>query len=76
VGGGAFPGVVLPTTLVVIPARSPDSLRAALRQADPPIITRTVGDAVALDVRTMTDEEFGTVAKALAVCRSPFAVSR
>ena len=69
VGGGAFPGAVLPTTLVVIPARSPDSLRAALRQADPPIIARTVDDAVALDVRTMTDEESAIVAKALAVCR-------
>jgi L-seryl-tRNA(Ser) seleniumtransferase len=69
VGGGAFPGVVLPTTLVVIPARSPDSLRAALRQADPPVIARTVGDAVALDVRTMADEEFGMVARAIADCR-------
>jgi L-seryl-tRNA(Ser) seleniumtransferase len=69
VGGGAFPGVVLPTTLVVIPARSPDSLRAALRRADPPIIARTEGDAIALDVRTMTDEEFGIVVKALAVSR-------
>jgi L-seryl-tRNA(Ser) seleniumtransferase len=65
VGGGAFPGVVLPTTLVVIPTRSPDSLRAALRRADPPIIARTVDDAVALDVRTMRDEEFGMVVRAV-----------
>jgi L-seryl-tRNA(Ser) seleniumtransferase len=69
VGGGAFPDAALPTTLVVIPARSPDSLRAALRQADPPIIARTVGDAVALDVRTMADGEFAMVAEAVARAR-------
>jgi len=69
VGGGAFSDAALPTTLVVIPARSPDSLRAALRQADPPIIARTVGDAVALDVRTMADGEFAMVAEAVARAR-------
>jgi len=69
VGGGAFPEATLPTTLVVVPAESPDSLRGTLRGQDPPVIARTTNDGVVLDVRTMTDGEFPIVAKALAVGR-------
>ena len=69
VGGGAFPDTSLPTTLVVVPAGAPDSLRAALRDWDPPVIARSGEEGVLLDVRTVADEEFGIVAGALAVCR-------
>jgi L-seryl-tRNA(Ser) seleniumtransferase len=69
VGGGSFPDTSLPTTLVVVPADAPDSLRAALRDRDPPIIARSGEEGVLLDVRTVSDEEFGIVAGALAACR-------
>jgi L-seryl-tRNA(Ser) seleniumtransferase len=69
VGGGSFPDASLPTTLVVVPADAPDSLRAALRDRDPPIIARSGEEGVLLDVRTVSDEEFGIVAGALAACR-------
>lgn len=69
VGGGAFPHASLPTTLVVVPAKPVDSLRAALRDWDPPVIARSGDDAVLLDVRTMVDDEFAIVARALAASR-------
>jgi L-seryl-tRNA(Ser) seleniumtransferase len=55
VGGGAFPGAALPTTLVVL---NPGSLGAngcalRLRLGDPPIIARVIADEVALDPRTL-----------------------
>jgi L-seryl-tRNA(Ser) seleniumtransferase len=69
VGGGAFPGATLPTTLVVVPADAPGSLRAALRAWDPPVIARSGEDGVLLDVRTMGDDEFAMAAEALARSR-------
>jgi len=69
VGGGAFPDAGLPTTLVVVPAKPADSLRAALRDWDPPVIARSGEDGVLLDVRTMGDDEFGIVARAVAHSR-------
>jgi L-seryl-tRNA(Ser) seleniumtransferase len=69
VGGGAFPGVSLPTTLVVVPAQPADSLRAALRRWDPPVIARSGEDGVLLDVRTMSDEDVGIVVRAVADSR-------
>jgi L-seryl-tRNA(Ser) seleniumtransferase len=66
VGGGAFPGVTLPTTLVLIPTATPDSLRAGLRRQDPPVIARSGEDGVVLDVRTLADTEFPEVAAAVA----------
>jgi L-seryl-tRNA(Ser) seleniumtransferase len=71
VGGGAFPGATLPTTLVVVPTDAPDSLRAALRAWDPPVVARSGDDGVLLDVRTMADDEFATVAEAMADSRRP-----
>ena len=66
VGGGAFPDTELATELVVVPVASPDRTLAALRQGDPPIVARTLGDAVALDVRTIADDEFPIVEHAMA----------
>jgi L-seryl-tRNA(Ser) seleniumtransferase len=65
VGGGAFPGSQLPTTLVAIPARSPDTMLAQLRQHDPPVIARAGSDAALLDVRTLDDSELKPVADAV-----------
>ena len=66
VGGGAFPEADLPTTLVVIPAAHPDNFLTALRRHDPPVIARAGDGAVLLDVRTLRDDEFDTVAAATA----------
>ncbi len=65
VGGGAFPGSELPTTLVAVPTESADVLLERLRQHDPPVIARTVDDLVVFDVRTLLDDEFALVAEAV-----------
>jgi L-seryl-tRNA(Ser) seleniumtransferase len=64
VGGGAFPGSALPTTLVTLQVESCESFLEQLRRHDPPIIARTVDDRVAFDVRTLGDDELVTVAQA------------
>ncbi len=65
VGGGAFPHVDLPTTLVAIEADSPDSLLAALRRHTLPVIARAAGGRVLIDVRTVADDEFAELALAI-----------
>ncbi|MFL5515909.1 MAG: L-seryl-tRNA(Sec) selenium transferase [Gemmatimonadales bacterium] len=67
VGGGAFPGAVLPTTVVALDAgeMGPDSLALRLRVAEPPVVTRVAGDRVLLDPRTLPEDSFPTVAQAL-----------
>ena len=53
VGGGSLPGATLPTCLLALDSAQPESLKAALRQADPPIIARIAGGRVLLDPRTV-----------------------
>jgi L-seryl-tRNA(Ser) seleniumtransferase len=67
VGGGAFPGVVLPTTLVAIDAGllGPDGLAVRLRLGDPPVVTRVARDRVLLDPRTLPEESFPIIARAI-----------
>jgi L-seryl-tRNA(Ser) seleniumtransferase len=65
VGGGAFPGVQLPTTLVRLPTKSPDSLLAGLRGHDPPVIARASDEGVVMDVRTVRDDEFPIIRSAV-----------
>jgi L-seryl-tRNA(Ser) seleniumtransferase len=67
VGGGSFPAAVLPTTLVAIDAGGlgPDGLALRLRLGDPPVVTRVAGDRVLLDPRTLPEETFPLVARAL-----------
>jgi L-seryl-tRNA(Ser) seleniumtransferase len=64
VGGGAFPGVELATTLVALKLPSPDAGLADLRRATPPIIARVVDGDVVFDPRTLADDEFPLVAAA------------
>ena len=66
VGGGAFPDVELPTLLVTVEVRSCDTLLAALRRHDPPIIARATEQQVVLDPRTIDDGEVGAVGRAVA----------
>ncbi|MBX6363292.1 MAG: L-seryl-tRNA(Sec) selenium transferase [Gemmatimonadetes bacterium] len=60
VGGGAFPGAALPTTLVRLEASlSAAELDRRLRAGEPPIVARIVEDRVVLDVRTVQPGEEG-----------------
>jgi L-seryl-tRNA(Ser) seleniumtransferase len=67
VGGGAFPGAVLPTTLVTLDAGplGPDGLALRLRLGDPSVVTRVAEDRVILDPRTLPEDSFPTVAAAI-----------
>ena len=67
VGGGAFPGAVLPTTLVTLDAGplGPDGLALRLRLGDPSVVTRVAEDRVILDPRTLPKDSFPTVAAAI-----------
>jgi len=68
VGGGAFPGTALPTTLVALDPGplGANGLALRLRLGDPPIITRVENDRVLLDPRTLPVDRFATVAEGLA----------
>jgi L-seryl-tRNA(Ser) seleniumtransferase len=65
VGGGSFPGVTLPTTLVSLSLPSPDVFLTRLRQHQPPVIARTVEGAVVFDPRTLSPEDTKIVADAV-----------
>jgi L-seryl-tRNA(Ser) seleniumtransferase len=67
VGGGSFPGAVLPTTLVALDAGSlgPDGLALRLRVGEPSVIARVAGGKILLDPRTLPEESFPAVAAAL-----------
>jgi L-seryl-tRNA(Ser) seleniumtransferase len=58
-GGGSFPLLQLPTTLIEvrIPGLSPDKIEAALRLAAVPVIGRIHRDRFLLDVRTLMDND-------------------
>jgi L-seryl-tRNA(Ser) seleniumtransferase len=58
-GGGSLPLARLPTKLVLIgrPGEEARLLAEALREGEPPVITRVVEDRTALDVRTISEEE-------------------
>jgi L-seryl-tRNA(Ser) seleniumtransferase len=64
VGGGAFPGCDLPTSLVTLAVASSDAFMTALRHRARPVIARTVEDRVAFDVRTVADDELAPLAEA------------
>ncbi|MFN8645141.1 MAG: L-seryl-tRNA(Sec) selenium transferase [Gemmatimonadales bacterium] len=67
VGGGAFPGVLLPTTLVSLEAGGlrANGLAVRLRLGDPPVIARVEHDRVLLDPRTLRPEDDALVATAV-----------
>jgi L-seryl-tRNA(Ser) seleniumtransferase len=66
VGGGALPGAVLPTRLVVITTDVPAHiLEQRLRSANTPVIARIIGDRLCLDPRTIAPEEVAALVAAL-----------
>jgi L-seryl-tRNA(Ser) seleniumtransferase len=67
VGGGAFPGAVLPTTLVALDAGplGPDGLALRLRLGTPPVVARVADNRVLLDPRTLPEDSLHLVARAI-----------
>ena len=63
VGGGSAPGLELPTTLVALAREgfTADALESRLRTLATPIVARIVDDRVALDTRTLSDDELPRV---------------
>ncbi|HET7469885.1 MAG TPA: L-seryl-tRNA(Sec) selenium transferase [Gemmatimonadales bacterium] len=68
VGGGSFPGAVLPTTLVSLDPGplGADGLALRLRLGDPGIVTRVANGRVLLDPRTLPDDAGAIIGRALA----------
>jgi L-seryl-tRNA(Ser) seleniumtransferase len=67
VGGGSFPGAVLPTSLVALDAGplGADSLALRLRLGDPPIVSRVSEGRVLLDPRTLPLAAYPAIGTAL-----------
>jgi L-seryl-tRNA(Ser) seleniumtransferase len=67
VGGGSFPGTVLPTTLVSIDPGTlgADGLALRLRLGNPAVMARVAGERLLLDPRTLPHTAFSQVARAL-----------
>jgi L-seryl-tRNA(Ser) seleniumtransferase len=67
VGGGSFPGAVLPTTLVALDPGSlgADGLALRLRLGEPPVVARVASGRVLLDPRTLPPASFPAVARAI-----------
>jgi L-seryl-tRNA(Ser) seleniumtransferase len=67
VGGGAFPGAVLPTTLVTLDAGElgADGLALRLRLGDPAVVARVADGRVVLDPRTLPDDAGAEIGRAL-----------
>ena len=70
VGGGSLPGFTLPSFAVALDgAASAAQLAAALRAASPPVLARTQGERVLLDVRTLLAAEEALVVNAFGSLR-------
>lgn len=67
VGGGAFPENPLPTTLLRLEPHlcTPEELKRRLLRTEPPLIGRLENNAFHLDLRTLADDEFPLVSKAI-----------
>ena len=67
VGGGAFPGVVLHGWGVAVRPTSGTvtALEESLRKGDIPVLARIRHDALILSVRTLGDEEFSDIVRAM-----------
>jgi len=67
VGGGAFPGAVLPSTLVALDGGElgASGLALRLRLGEPPVIARVEHERVLLDPRTLSDDDVPVIVAAL-----------
>ena len=69
-GGGSLPLEKIPTVLVGVKNKnlSANRLEARLRQAAVPIIVRVDKDEILLDLRTVTEDEFGFIIEGFRKC--------
>jgi L-seryl-tRNA(Ser) seleniumtransferase len=67
VGGGSMPMHKMPTKAVslITPDLSIDKLEKALRNYSTPVVARINKDRLIIDVRTVFDDEFDIIVKAL-----------
>lgn len=65
IGGGSLPEESLSTTLLALPAFDADTIAAALRRGDPPVVVRIQDGRVVLDLRTVAPGEVGHLARRL-----------
>lgn len=68
IGGGSAPGSSLPTWLVAIRSddAGADTIEAALRASDPPVVARIADRRVLLDLRTVLPEQDAILARTIA----------
>jgi len=57
VGGGSLPGETLPTWLLALAVKAPDSVAERLRSADTPVICRIQQEQLLFDPRTVLPEQ-------------------
>lgn len=57
VGGGSLPEESIPTFVLALSVKSPDTFLKKLREAKPPVIARTENNRVLLDPRTVFDTQ-------------------
>ena len=57
IGGGSLPGQTQPSWALALRSKDADTLAAALRRAQPPVIARIEDQQVLLDVRTVLPEQ-------------------
>jgi L-seryl-tRNA(Ser) seleniumtransferase len=71
IGGGAYPEVELPTSLISVarPGTTADELEAQLRRTNPPVVVRVVDDLVTIDLRTVLPEQQEQLARLIADAR-------
>jgi L-seryl-tRNA(Ser) seleniumtransferase len=63
VGGGSLPGQTMPSWGVAVATASPTRAAAAFRQGASPILGRIAGDALLFDLRTVSPDEDGIIAR-------------
>jgi L-seryl-tRNA(Ser) seleniumtransferase len=74
VGGGTYPGVVLPSWAVALGGdQGAEPLAAALRSGTPAVVGRIVDERVHLDLRTIDPSEESDVVSLVAAARSALA---
>ncbi len=66
VGGGAMPGLGLPSKACRVPCSGVDAVIRRLRMGSPAVLARIMDDALVLDVRTLPDSALAEVAKQVA----------
>ncbi|MDQ3689599.1 MAG: L-seryl-tRNA(Sec) selenium transferase [Chloroflexota bacterium] len=67
IGGGALPGVEIPSVGIAVCVNRPDAVASGLRHHDPAVIGRIVGGKFVIDLRTVAATEDGGLARALSI---------